>query len=160
MDALLPGMSSTTSLHPALVHFPIALWIAAAGFAAAAAVLARDDFARMARWLLYLGTLAGLAAAATGLAHAGNPPGHGPMWVHKVWMLSATGLALATCAAAFLFARRPTTRLSRWVVAGALAAVSLATTFGADRGAFLVYRYHMGSSPDPTENVESGGRGR
>lgn len=160
METLLPGLSSTTNAHPMLVHFPIALWLTAAAFAWAAAVFRREDLARTARWLLYLGTLGGLAAVVTGWRAAGNPPGHGPMWVHKVWMLSATGIALASSVAAHRFARRTPTPASRWIVAAALAVLSIATTIGADRGAVLVYRYHMGSRPEPTDIVATDSAGR
>lgn len=158
METLLPGLNSTANLHPMLVHFPIALWIAACGFAWAAALLHRDEFARTARWLLYLGTLGGIAAVVTGWRAAGNPPGHGPMWVHKVWMLSATAIALGTCAAAYALARKAPTAAARWVVAVLLAVLAVATTIGADRGALLVYRYHMGSAPGPREGGSGNGR--
>ena len=160
MDSLLPGMSSATNAHPVFVHFPIALWLTATAFAALAALRGSDELFRVSRWLLYLGTLSALAAVATGWQAMGNMPGHGPMWIHKMWMLAATGIALAASAAAYFVARSSPRPAARWAIASALCVLSIVTALGADRGALLVYRYHIGTTRDVEPGAGGGESGR
>jgi uncharacterized membrane protein len=160
MESILPGLDAATNVHPVFVHFPIALWSASCAFALAAALRGRDDLLRLARWLLYLGTASAFAAVATGWLAMGNMPGHGPMWVHKMWMLAATGLAVATSIAAYLLARKEPRPGTRWIVAAGLLATSIVTTIGADRGALLVYRYHIGTTRTPESPSGGGESGR
>lgn len=54
-------------LHPVVVHFPIALLITAILFEALEPVLKRDFLREASTWLLGLGFLGGLVAAATGV---------------------------------------------------------------------------------------------
>lgn len=43
MEQLLPGLTSAPNLHPMVVHFPIAFWVAATGAWAWAVVRKHDD---------------------------------------------------------------------------------------------------------------------
>jgi uncharacterized membrane protein/mono/diheme cytochrome c family protein len=88
--------------HVALVHFPVALLLAAAGLA----FWPRRDASHAAasRWCLALGLLGALAATASGLVFAWlEPPGRGladALWWHRAVGLACTALALVAWLAA------------------------------------------------------------
>jgi uncharacterized membrane protein len=137
-------------LHPAAVHFPIALL--SAGAAAAAARLARrapDWFANAESWLLWLGTASAWAALGLGLLAEKTAP-HVP----PAWEVLADHETLAWCAVAAFSAlsclRFYAVRTGRdsgkfraaqsalWALgAGLLVATAM-------RGAELVYGFGMG----------------
>lgn len=137
-------------LHPAAVHFPIALL--AAGLAVAAVRLrktAPEWLARAQSWLLWLGTLSAWAALGLGLLAESTAP-HKPL----AWEVLADHETLAwwTCAAFSalsglrLHAARTGRGGGRWRLAEFLlwlaAFALLAAT--AWHGGELVYRYGMG----------------
>ena len=66
MDSLLPGLDAAPNLHPMMVHFPIAFWIAATGAWCLALLRKDDDAWRFGLWLHVLGALGGVVAAACG----------------------------------------------------------------------------------------------
>jgi uncharacterized membrane protein len=147
MDALLPGIRGMLNYHPLFVHFPIALWLAALVFEALAQIRGKDELHRTARWLLYAGTLAGFAAAGTGLLAEESVPEAGP--AHEVMetherLMQAT-MSFATGLSIFAFFLRPDTAAwGRRVFLVGLVALAVLLTLGADRGAQLVYQYGVG----------------
>lgn len=158
MDHVMPGLVSAPNAHPVFVHFPIALWWAALLFWVLGAARNRADLFSAGRWLLYLGVLAALAAAATGWSameqFGEDMSGHDLIHNHMYFMFAAAGLAIITSAAAWWVARRPDTSARRWGLVGLLVATLVVTTLGADRGGLLVFRYGMGSwceQPQPAE---------
>jgi uncharacterized membrane protein len=101
---------STVTLHPALVHFPIALLLL--GSVAALLYIIRPRPAELvvfAWWLLVLGWISALAAILSGLlAQVGLPP-RAPYRNILNWHIG-TGMALAVVYGALLYAwwlRRP-----------------------------------------------------
>jgi uncharacterized membrane protein len=150
MENVLPGIVHAPNIHPLFVHFPIALWSVALLFWGISVVVAKKERPWLfGRWLLYLGTLAALVTAATGLIAADrmghDAPGHDLVHVHRDFMLAATGLGLATTAAAFLL-RNATGVRSKAIPLVMLIVTVLVMTVGADRGAELVYRYGIGTA--------------
>jgi uncharacterized membrane protein len=143
MQTAFPGLHAMQNVHPLFVHFPIALWIAALSFEVVSLVRSSDEWHRTAARLLYLGTLFGLAAAATGwLAQRSVSPtgdAHDVMELHETLMLFALSLAGWLSLLAYL---RPqlSSAQRKWFVAG-LIVLGLLTVVGSDRGAELVYRY-------------------
>lgn len=144
MDHLMPGLSAAPNLHPMVVHFPIAFWLAAAG-AWVIALLRSDEGAwRFGLWLHSLGLAGGALAVAFGfwatvkMGH--DSPGHDLVHVHRDLMLWTTGLAVIVTAVGWwkrgTGVRKLLTGLSL-LLAGLL-------SLGADRGAELVFRYGMG----------------
>lgn len=148
MERLFPGIGIAADLHPAFVHFPIALWLASALFWVLGAAVRRESLISVGRWLLYLGTAGALVALATGLraeARLGHDsPGHDLVHTHRDLMIVATSLGAAASVAAF-FLRRASAKAIRWALALAVVATSLVTLAGADRGALLVYGYGIGT---------------
>ena len=139
-----PGLHAMLNYHPLFVHFPIALWLAALLYEALSVWRARDDWHRTAIRLLYLGTLAAFAAAASGwVAQSSVPEGgsvHDVLEIHETIMLITTSFALALCILCFAKRGNFSTGLRRIFLAG-LVALAILTFVGADRGAQLVYQY-------------------
>lgn len=143
MSHLFPGWSSALNHHPALVHFPIAFWLAALLFALLAGREQQSCLRRTAHWLLYLGTLAGVAAAVSGLRAEHSVPA-GPvrelLEAHEELMLTSLALAAALSFFAYFSERNPSPRLHAVLTVG-LVLLAVLILFGADRGAAMVYRY-------------------
>ena len=147
MDAILPGLRGMLNHHPLFVHFPIALWLAALLFEALAQMRGKDELHRAARWLLYLGTLAGLVAAGTGLLAEDSVPEAGPardvFETHELLMQITTSFAIGLCVYSFFLRALAATWARKLFLAG-LVVLALLLTLGADRGAQLVYQYGVG----------------
>jgi uncharacterized membrane protein len=141
---MFPGMKSMLNYHPLFVHFPIALWLAALLYEALSVWRARDDWHRTAIRLLYLGTLGGFVAAASGWLAQSSVPElphvQDVLEVHETIMLITTSLALALCILCFAKRGDFTAGLRRIFLAG-LIALAILTVVGADRGGQLVYQY-------------------
>lgn len=90
------------SVHPIVVHFPIALLLTALGLDALALVLRREALHRVALWNLVLGTVGAAATVLTGLQaervakHTFEI--HQVMELHKRLGLSTLALAVALSA--------------------------------------------------------------
>ena len=145
IQKILPGLASAPNIHTLFVHFPIALWLAALLFEAAAVWRKSDSIHRSALWLLLLGTALGTFAVTTGLQAAKTAPESlgGLLEVHEQLMLTSYFIAVGLCAFA-LMAGRQTTQGLRIVLLVGLLLVAIFLTLGADRGAEMVYRYGMG----------------
>jgi uncharacterized membrane protein len=145
MDALMPGLRGMLNYHPLFVHFPVALWLAALGFEALAQLRGNDEWHRTAVHLLYVGTLAGVLAAWTGLRAEMTVPGESSvvgvvLEEHKLMMLTTTSFAIGLCVAA-RFLRREATPTRRRLFLVGLLLLGVMLTIGADRGAELVFKY-------------------
>ena len=156
MEQLLPGLSSAPNLHPGVVHFPIAFWVAATGAWLLAVARRRDDTWRFGLWLHLLGILGAAVAVAFGfwatekMGH--DSPGHDLVHVHRDIMLWATGLALLVTALGWW---KRTAKLRVPLTAMSVVLVSL-LAIGADRGAELVFRYGMGVAHEaPPESAHT-----
>ena len=143
MHPLLPGLKAALNYHPIFVHFPIALWFAALFFELLGTVRANDHFHRTAVWLLYLGTLAGCVTALSGLYAEDSVPS-GPaqavVELHENVMLTALSLSVGLCLFAFFTRKSSAAGLRRALLLGLVILAAL-VTYGADRGAQLVYQY-------------------
>jgi uncharacterized membrane protein len=140
---VLPGLKAALNYHPIFVHFPIALWFAALLFELLAVWRASDEMQRTASRMLYLGTLAAVVTALTGLAAENSvPPGVAQrvVGIHQALMLVSTSFGLALCIFAFSVRQNFTAQLRKFMLLG-LSILALLVIFGADRGAQLVYEY-------------------
>jgi uncharacterized membrane protein len=141
---MLPGMKALLNYHPMLVHFPIALWLAALFFEVLAAWKSSDDFHRTAVRLLYLGTVGGFLAMFSGLtAQSSVEPAREIRDVlaqHELLMIIATNFALGLCIFAFFIRKRAADGYRKILLVALLILASL-VVFGADRGGFLVFHY-------------------
>jgi uncharacterized membrane protein len=154
MNEILPGLKGMLNVHPLFVHFPIALWIGAMLVEALAVLRSSGDWHRTAARLLYLGTLFGLLAAATGLLAQNSVPDEGPahdvLELHEKLMLVTTSAAVGLCMFAY-FQRDRFAQGQRKLLLAGLLALTILLTIGADRGALLVFKYatsvHLPNAP-------------
>ena len=140
---MLPGLKAALNYHPIFVHFPIVFWFGALLFELLAVWRASDEMQRIASRMLYLGTLAAVVAALTGLAAENSiPPGVAQrvVGIHQALMLVSTSLGLALCIFAFWARQNFTAQLRKFMLLG-LSILAVLVIFGADRGAQLVYEY-------------------
>jgi uncharacterized membrane protein len=149
LEAILPGLAHLQNVHPVVVHVPLGLVPAAALLYLLAAVTGREPLAWTGLWLLGLGALGAVVAAATGLrAMEGvmvDPSVRERLLdVHEDWMLATTGLAVVLTGWALL--ARPAPRRGRLLFALGLAALLAVMTKGADYGGRLVYDYNAGGN--------------
>ncbi|MFY9802380.1 MAG: DUF2231 domain-containing protein [Candidatus Acidiferrales bacterium] len=136
-------MKAALNLHPMFVHFPIVLWLAALLFELLAIWRASDELQRTATRLLYLGTLAAIVTAMTGLAAQNSvAPGEAQraVGIHETLMLTATSLAIGLCMFAFFMRKDFSAKLRKILLLG-LVVLGILLAIGADRGAQLVYGY-------------------
>lgn len=159
METVFPGIRAMENLHPVFVHFPIGLLLGALVVQVLAVVPKlrdrREEWQRVALWLLWLGTLGALAAAGTGLLAAENvqvpDPAIAVVELHQYLMLTVTGLAVALSLLA-LVRRRRLTRGVQLLLLGGLLVLGGVLAVGADRGGQLVYQYGV--------SVKAAGEGR
>jgi uncharacterized membrane protein len=142
-QAMFPGLKAALNFHPLFVHFPIVLWLVALFFELLAIWHSSDELQRTASRLLYLGTLAAIVTAMTGLAAESSvPPGEAQraVGIHEALMLTATSAAIGLCMFAFFMRKNFTAKLRKIMLLG-LVLLGVLLTIGADRGAQLVYGY-------------------
>ena len=135
------------SIHPLIIHFPIALLLTAVALEAAALLLKRPGLHRIALWNLTLGTLAAGAAVWSGL-RAEEVARHS-FEIHEVMelheKLGITTLSLGALTVIWRLVRRD--QLARWerVATMCLLLVLVGTlAYGAHLGGRLVYEFGVG----------------
>ena len=135
------------SLHPLIVHFPIALLLTSVALDCLAVVLKRPGLHRIALWNLSLGTLAAGAAVLSGLQAEDVAKHSFEIWqvmeLHE--RLGISTLILGLMAASWrLFRRDQLTR--RWRIVTLLLSLAMAGTLsaGAFLGGRLVYEFGVG----------------
>lgn len=147
-----PGLRAMENFHPLFVHAPATLLPLALVFQALAVWRGREEWQKLALWLLWLGALGALAAAGTGLLAEEEVvvPDAGIETIerHERLMLITTGIAVALAAGTLWFwfrgAQQERGRLSRGLQVGLLAGLLVLNgvlVVGADLGARLVYEF-------------------
>ena len=140
------------SLHPLIVHFPIALLLTALLLDGFALLLRRPSLHRIALWNLCLGALGAAAAVLTGLQAEEAAKHSFDIWkimsLHK--RLGITTLILGVLAAAIRLAKRdqlkPRVRL---ITLALMLAMAGTLTIGAHLGGRLVYEFGVGGTFGP-----------
>lgn len=158
METLFPGLQAMENVHPVFVHIPLVLLPLALGFHAVALWRRRDDWQRVAVWLLYLGTLGALAAAGTGLLAEESVEAPEASWetlaLHETLMLISTGLAVLLSLGALVGRRRGARAVPAVLLIGLLVLTGILAV-GADRGGQLVYQFGVSvQKPAPTPAPE------
>lgn len=147
-----PGLRALENLHPVFVHAPVTLLPLALFFQALAVARKREEWQRLALWLLWLGALGAVAAAGTGLLAeeevAVPDAGIATIELHEELMLVTAGLAVALAAVTLWLRWRGAQgeggRFSRGLQVGLLAGLLVLNgvlVVGADLGARLVYEF-------------------
>jgi uncharacterized membrane protein len=152
METIFPGLAAAPNIHPALVHFPIALWLVAIVLYIVGLARGQKQLWTNGAWLLLLATIAGALTAVSGYAAADqlghDSPAHDLVHTHRNWMLAALGCAIASTALALRELKSPNQTL-RFAVAACMVVTAATVTLGADRGALLVYGHGMGVAEEP-----------
>lgn len=167
ISQLLPGVGEMGNIHPLLVHFPIALFVAFLAMDFVGWLFAKKGLRAAAAWMLYLGTLGACATVVTGFWAAGKVPHeevvHEIMLRHKNYGLAVLsfGIVLSVwrALADTLFSRfgQFLQFLFALVMVGTL-------TLGADLGGLMVYKYGVGTkaacppqAPHPSGTADAEG---
>ncbi|MCI0401488.1 MAG: DUF2231 domain-containing protein [Gammaproteobacteria bacterium] len=145
--------------HPIFVHFTTGLLITGALLLLAARLRNSREIFTVARWNLWLGTLAAVATVATGLiayytvAHDG--PSHAAMTLHRNWAIPTAALFVVTALWSLTARRREPERSALFLALVLAAASALAVTGWL--GAENVYRYGLGVMSLPEAESEEHG---
>lgn len=144
METLFPGLSAMENWHPVFVHLPVVLLPLALITQAVAVWRQKEEWQRMALWLLWVGAVGAVVAAASGLMAEEEVFVPEPAWeiieLHETLMLITAGLAVALALATVFLRKRLTRPLQLGLLVGLLA-VNGVLAVGADRGGQLVYQY-------------------
>lgn len=148
-------------LHPAIVHFPIALWTVAVGADLAGWLAGQPTWWFMSQVCLALGVIAGLLAMVAGaLDYAALPARHSAQNTavrHMLWMGTAWFLFVISLAARGNLGSGPP---PLWAIAAAMVGFAVMAV-GGWMGGQLVYRYWVGvstSSPE-RDGIRNASRG-
>jgi uncharacterized membrane protein len=137
------------SVHPLVIHFPIALLLTAVGLDLAAVILKRPPLHRVALWNLSLGTLGAGLAVWTGY-RAADIAKHS-FEIHQVMELHRK-LGIATVVLGVLllvwrlWTRDQLGRRARILMLGVMLAMSGTLGYGAHLGGRLVYEFGVGGA--------------
>ncbi|MBI3320877.1 MAG: DUF2231 domain-containing protein [Candidatus Omnitrophica bacterium] len=143
------------SIHPMVVHFPIALVLTAVGLDLAAVILRRPTLHRLALWNLGLGTLGAAAAVLTGLQAEDVAKHSFEIWrimeLHK--RLGITTLILGLMIVGWRVRARDQMRPRRRAVTLAVMLMMASTLgLGAYLGGRMVYEFGVGARGGATTN--------
>ena len=145
------------SLHPMVVHFPIALLLAALGIEGLALIFRKQAWHTVSFWNLVLGWMGAWVAVLTGrqaMAVAKHSPEiHQMMETHE-----RTGYVVLTLVTAVLlwriFSRDVLSNRSRWLAWILLGTASLGMVYGASLGGKMVFEYGVGGSYGRSSGIE------
>ena len=137
------------SVHPLIVHFPIALLLTATALDLIAVLMKRPNLHRIALWNLGLGTLGAAAAVATGLRAQEIAKHSFEIWevmeIHE--RLGVTTLILAIMILSWRLKRRDQlTRRARLLTLGVMLVMCTTVSVGGYLGGRLVYEFGVGGS--------------
>ena len=135
------------SLHPLVVHFPIALLLSALAFELAALIAKRPALHRVSLWNLSLGTLGAGAAVLSGLRAEEVAKHSFEIWrvmeLHQ--RLGITTFILSLMVTAWRWrAHDQLTRRGRAVTLAAMCAIATTVSLGGYLGGRLVYEFGVG----------------
>jgi uncharacterized membrane protein len=142
-----PGAQHLQNIHPLIVHFPIALLLAAALMYWLGFLARRESWQWSGLWTLVLGALGATAAVASGLYSAPGvmlaPSVKTALLVYHKRMMIAV-LILSAALALWAIVARPMPARGRWAFLAMLVLVVALIAKGADYGGRMVYDYNAG----------------
>jgi uncharacterized membrane protein len=142
-----PGAQHLQNIHPLIVHFPIALLLAAALVYWLAFIVGRESWQWSGLWMLALGAIGAAAAVASGLYAASGvmlaPSVKTALLIaHKRIMIAVSILSAALTL--WAIAARPMPMRGRAAFLAMLVLVAILIAKGADYGGRMVYDYNAG----------------
>ncbi len=137
-------MNSVLHIHPAVVHFPIALFVTAFVFEAISLGGKKESFHQAAKYVFIFASLMTLLAVQTGLWELQKYKLHHPVArTHQNFAFLTLGLSLAAVSLLFL-ERRFSVKFSRFtflILSGIIVVFVLTAAYNGGR---LVYEYGIG----------------
>ncbi len=137
------------SIHPIVVHFPIALLLTALLLDALGFVLKRPGLHRIALWNLCLGTVGATVAVLTGLQAEDVAKHSFEIWqvmqLHKRLGITTLTIGLMTTAGRLRY-RDQLSRRGRALTLLAMLVMTSTLTYGAYLGGRMVYEFGVGGS--------------
>ena len=144
------------SLHPLVVHFPIALLLTAVGLDLAAVGLRRPGWHRVGLWNLSLGTVGAATAVLTGLRAEDVAKHSFEIWqviqIHKRLGISTLILGIMVVTVRLLKRDQLSPR-ARVATLVAMVAMAATLSLGGYLGGRLVYEFGVGGSFGSTEHA-------
>ena len=139
-------MIDLITLHPKLIHFPIALLFTALFFEILYLLKKNETIEKVSRWLFGLGLIGSVFGVVSGLIAADqighDSPGHDLVHDHRNWMFIATAL-WAFLFIAFELGRRRKDKFRKLFILG-LVPLSIIFAIGTDLGGKLVFEHAVG----------------
>jgi len=149
-STLLPGISALPNIHPLIVHFPIAFFVAFFFADLLGGLLANLAWRKFATTALYLGTISALLTVAAGMQAAYSVPHdditHAIMLRHQGFGISVTVLAVLLSLRRY-FASEDFLISPTYGHFALSALLILLLTLGADLGGFMVYQHGVAVTP-------------
>lgn len=131
-------------LHPALVHFPVALFVSSFLMEAVSLVWRKDTFHRSAFHLYFLAVAMTPLAVGTGLWEAYEEHLHHPVvYLHRNLALAVMAVSWASVPLLWFIHKRHERHFRRWFMVF-LALSALLVVLAAYNGGRLVYEYGIG----------------
>lgn len=137
-------MNSFLHIHPAVVHFPIALFVAALMFEAISLIGKRESFHQAAKYVFIFAALVTPVAVQTGLWELHKHQLHHPVAeTHEHFAFYTLGVSLFTLTLLF-FEKKVSAKLSRSIFLILLSIVVVLVLTTAYNGGRLVFEYGIG----------------
>jgi len=131
-------------LHPAIVHFPIALFVSALGFEFASLIFKKENFHRTAFYLYVLATLIAPLAVWTGWTEAEEHNLHHPVLnIHRTFAFITMWFSLVSLPVLWAIDRR-SAKSFRLVFFACLLVIVSSMAITAYNGGRMVYEYGIG----------------
>jgi len=131
-------------LHPAIVHFPIALFVSALGFEIAGIIFKRETLNRTAVYLYIVATLIAPLAVWTGWAEAKEHNLHHPVLdIHRTFAFIVMWLSLGSLPGLWAISRCSVKNF-RLIFFACLLVVVSSVAITAYNGGRMVYEYGIG----------------
>lgn len=149
-STLLPGISALPNIHPLIVHFPIAFFVAFFFADLLGGLFANLAWRKFASIALYLGTLSAFLTVAAGIQASHSVP-HDDI-THAI-MLRHEGFGISVAVLALILSLRRYFASENFLVSHtyghfALSALLISLlTLGADLGGFMVYQLGVAVTP-------------
>lgn len=156
--AIVPGTMSMPNIHPLLVHFPIVLLPTFFFLDMAGSLFNKDNWRRVASWLLYLGALTAVMTVIAGYFAAMTVPHgievHYIIEKHKVYGIIIAGVAMILSIWRLLGKTLPRREANvlQFLLSGI---VCVALILGADLGGLMVYKYGIGVEAAVTKTIDN-----
>ena len=153
-SAIFPGISSLVNIHPMLVHFPIAFFVAFMLFDLLGTLFKKANWRNVAGYLLYMGTLTAVMTVIAGFMAANSVPHDG--YVHAIMerhkQLGLSILSLSIALSAWRLKSQSSALSGKMNVLYVCLSVVLVVlvSLAADLGGLMVYKYGVAVEAVPT----------